>query len=56
LLIVTRAIDIAERPERIKIQAFLFHKVYVGNIYSVDLACSDKPLNIRNGIKALFLK
>ena len=28
----------------------------MGNIYSSDLTCSDKPLNIRDGTKVLFLK
>ena len=35
--------------------AILCHKVDMGNIYSSDLTCSDKPLNIRDGIKVLFL-
>jgi len=39
-----------------RILAIFFHKVDMGNIYSSDLTCSDKPLNIRYGTKVLFLK
>ena len=39
-----------------RILAILCHKVDMGNIYSSDLTCSDKPLNIRDGTKVLFLK
>jgi hypothetical protein len=28
----------------------------MGNIYSSDLTCSDKPEDIRDGTKVLFLK
>ncbi len=30
-----------------RILAILFHEVDMGNIYSTDLTCSDKPLNIK---------
>ena len=39
-----------------RILAILCYKVDMGNIYLSDLTCSDKPLNIRDGTKALFLK
>jgi len=43
-----------------RILAILCYKVDMGNIYlsdlTCDLTCSDKPLNIRDGTKALFFK
>jgi len=36
--------------------AILYHKVDMGNTYSSDLTCSGKSLDIRDGIKVLFLK
>ena len=33
------------------ILAILCHKVDMGNIYSSDLTCSDKPLNIKESRK-----
>jgi len=34
-----------------RILAIFFHKVDMGNIYSSDSTCSDKPLNIGDGTK-----
>jgi hypothetical protein len=39
------------RLRRNGILAILCHKVDMGNIYSSDLTCSDKPLNLKDGTK-----
>jgi len=39
-----------------RILAVLFYKVDMGNIYSSNSTCSDKPLNIKAKTKVSFLK